>query len=65
MEENILGEAENEIAHLQALNAELLAVLETLVAIDGGSWHNERYAREKPEAMERARAAIAKARGHS
>ena len=48
---------------LKAINAELVAALERLIAVEGGAWNIERYAREKAEANQTARDALAKARG--
>jgi hypothetical protein len=55
----------NKSDSLREINAQLLNALEVLVvsASGAGSWHIERHARDLAEALDAARAAIAKARG--
>lgn len=50
-------------ARLIAAAPDLLALLQRWSALDGGSWHVERHAREKAELLADTRAAIAKATG--
>lgn len=62
-----LHDAPNPVANARLIAAapDLLAALRVLVACEGGKWHIERYAREREEALEAARAAIAKAERQS
>lgn len=60
-----ISESPDEVGNLRLICAapDLYAALKTIVALDGGEWHPERHAREKEEAYQRARSAIAKAEG--
>ncbi len=49
--------------HLIAAAPDLLFIAQRWAAIDGGSWHVERHAREKAELLADTNTAIAKATG--
>lgn len=50
-------------AFLVAAAPDLLSIAKRWNALDGGSWHVERHARDKEELIVATRAAIAKAEG--
>lgn len=63
-----VGSIEKEMeanAHLISAAPDMYEALRVILALDGGEWHPERHAREKEEAYQRARAALAKAEGKS
>jgi hypothetical protein len=57
------GDAADANARLAAAAPDLLSIAQRWAALDGGSWHVQRYAREREELLADTRAVIAKAEG--